>query len=135
MSNRPKFGYASTAASPSQGTDVGLHHRLSDNIPQAHRSRDINYGKVRASFLEKGFFTQDRVKFDPGYSNHQTISYGRAKINDEYDNYNPKSIFNLKGGHKYTGRKPGKRRKDILDHYKYVNLGFLYYIVLICLME
>ena len=41
--------------------------------------------KIRLLQFKKGFFTKDKIKFDPTYPAYHAIGYGRAKINDYYD--------------------------------------------------
>ena len=103
----PKHGFASTAATVLGGTDQGFQHRKSHNLSQAHLNRDISYGKHRSSVIEKGFFSKDKLKFDPTYPGYNSLSFGKAKINDIYD---------LKAH--TSGKFTQPRRKDVLDHYR-----------------
>jgi len=46
LKSMPKPGFASTAATPHSGTNVGFDQRLSENLSRAHLNRDVNYGKI-----------------------------------------------------------------------------------------
>ncbi|CAI2369891.1 unnamed protein product [Moneuplotes crassus] len=103
----PKHGFASTAAGLGKGTDVGFQHRNSENINRIHMNRDINYGRhQKTPWLEKGFFSTDMIKFEPTYPNYNSVTVGRAKVNDMYES----TIPNLRRGTRL-------RRDDTLDHY------------------
>ena len=95
-----RYGFASTVASQSKGTNLGFQHRKSDSLLHSHISRDINYER-QPSWIEKGFFSKDKVKFDPTYPAYHALSFGRAKINDHFD----VSLPNLK-----MNSSKGKRR-------------------------
>lgn len=69
-------------------------------------NRDITYGK-KHDWITNGFFHPENVKFQSPYPGFMSLSYGRAKINDNYDTAIPDFRHLSTRG-----------RKDTLDQYR-----------------
>jgi hypothetical protein len=86
------YGFASTVATKNKGTDVGFTHRRSERMLDVYRSRDLLYNYKEPSWLPKFKTPHQHAKFEEPYPGYKTLSYGRAKINDDFDD----NLFDLR---------------------------------------